>query len=92
MTGIHMQGLFLRHFREVLHGQKVLRPILEHGTVTAVGNQFPRMLRHRRVQIVLDHEHNGSRLVRLSRILGNRTGIHLVIRLETVHVNPTVSL
>ena len=40
MTRIHDQRLPVGHLGEVFHRQPVLRPVLEHGTVSAVGDQF----------------------------------------------------
>ena len=90
MPRIHDQGLLVGHFRQIFHDQTVLRPVLENGTVPAIGNQFVRMLRHRRIQVILNHQHDSCRLTAFGRILLDRAGEHRVIRTETVHVNAPV--
>lgn len=87
---IHHQRLIVGHLGQILHRKQILRPVLEHGTVTAVGNQLVGMLRHSLVQVVLDHHHNRSGLTRLVGILLDRTGIHLIIGTETIHIDTTV--
>ena len=49
-----------------------------------------RMLSHCRVQVVLYHEHDGSSLFRLVRILVNAACIHVVCRSESVHIYASV--
>ena len=78
MAGVHHQRLLVSHGGKVLHGQQVLRPILENRSVAAVDYEFVRMLRNPRIQIVLDHRHNGCRLPGFRRILIYRTGVHRV--------------
>ena len=90
MARIHHQGLLISHFREVTHGEQILGPVLEYGTVAAVGNQFMRMLGHARVQIVLYHQHNGRRLACAGRIFVDGAGKHGIIGSEAVHINPAV--
>jgi len=43
------------HICQVLHGQKVLCPILEDRPISSIGDQFMRMLGNAGVQIILDH-------------------------------------
>ena len=62
VSRIHDESLLVCHGREILHHQTVLRPVLEHGSVTAVCDELMRMLCHTIVQVVLDHRHDGSRL------------------------------
>ena len=92
MARIHHQRLLIGHFAEVFHGQPVLRPVLEDGPVAPVDNQFVRVLRHSGVEIVLYHEHYSCGLERAMRVFVNRTGIHLVLRAEAVHVYPPIRL
>ena len=92
MSRIHHECLFVSHRSEVLHDKAVLGPVLEHGSVTSICDQFVRMLCHAVVEIVLDHRHDRSRLTRLGRIFIYRPGIHLVVRTEAVHVDTSVLL
>ena len=87
MAAVHVQGLLLSHFAEVFHRQEVLCPILEHRPITAVGNELFRVLRHRWIQVVLYHQHDGRRPWRFARIVFKRPSMHVVGRLEPVHVN-----
>ena len=90
MAGVHHERLLVRHRGEVLHHEAVLRPVLEDGAVAAVDDEFVRMLGHARVQVVLDHRHDGRRLPALGRVLVDGPGIHLIGRAETVHVDAAV--
>ena len=58
MAGIHHQCLRVGHLREIFHSEQILCPVLENGTVAAVGDQFVGMLGHPRIEIVLDHHHD----------------------------------
>ena len=62
MARIHHKRLLVGHLAQILHRQPVLCPVLEYGTVAAVHNQLVRMLRHLRIEVVLNHQHYGSRL------------------------------
>ncbi len=84
-----MQRLIIIHGREILHRYEILRPVLKHGTITTIGDQFMWMLRYRRVEIILDHHHDRSRLCRLKWIFTHRTCIHLVVRSEAKHIDAT---
>ena len=90
MARIHHQRLTVGHLREVLHRQTVLRPVLEHRAVAAVGNQFVGMLRHGLVQVVLDHQHDGRGLPALRGVFVDRPRVHLVVGTQAVHVDPAV--
>ena len=92
MAGIHHQGLFVRHRGQVLHGQQILGPVLEDGPVASVDYEFVGMLRHPGIQIVLYHSHYGGRLPALGRVFANGTGVHLIGRTETVHIDASVVL
>ncbi len=50
------------------------------------------MLRHPRIQIVLDHRHDGRRLAAPARIFINRSCVDVVGRAEAVHVDSSVVL
>jgi len=92
MPRIHHQGLLITHLRKVLHGEQVLGPVLKHRPVSTVSDQLMGVLRHRRIQVVLDHQHDGCRLRRPGGIGREGTGLHLIVGPETVHVNPAVQL
>ena len=92
MAAVHDEGLFLGHLAQVLHGEAVLGPVLEHPAVAAVGDEFFGVLRHRGIQIVLDHEHDGRRLRRLCGVGFNGPRVHGIRRAQTVHVNAAVAL
>ena len=92
MTGVHHKRLFVGHFAKIFHREPVLRPVLEYGTVASIDNQFVRMLRHFGVEIVLNHQHYGSRLFRAVRIFVDGTGIHFIMRTVAVHVNAAVTV
>ena len=38
VPAVHVQGLLLRHGGQVLHGEAVLGPVLEHGAIAPVGD------------------------------------------------------
>ncbi len=92
VAAVHHQRLLVGHLAQILHHQAVLCPVLEHGAVSAVGNQFVRMLCHSGVQVVLNHQHDGGSLAALGGILVNGAGIHLVGGAQTVHINASVFL
>ena len=87
MARIDDQGLLVGHLGQVLHGQQVLGPVLEDGAVAAVGDQLVGVLGHRRIQVVLDHQHDGRGLGRARRVLIQGAGVHPVGRPEAVHVD-----
>ena len=88
VTGVHDQRLFVGHLREVLHREQILCPVLEHRAVSAVRDQLVRVLRHRGVEVVLDHVHDRRGLGRSGGVLADRPRAHLVGRPESVHVDP----
>ncbi len=88
---MHVQRLVLGHGGEVLHGQQVLRPVLKDGSVASVGDELVRMLRHRRIQVVLDHQHDGRSLGRAGGVVPNRPGVHRVGGAKAVHINASVA-
>ncbi len=92
MSAVHHERLLVGHLGEIFHHQTVLCPVLEDGSVAAVDDQFVRMLRNARVEVVLNHEHDGGRLTRACRIFVNRTGEHLIARTVAVHVDAAVGL
>ncbi len=51
-----------------------------------------RVLRHGRVQVVLDHQHDGRRLLALCGVLADRPRVHRLARAEAVHVDAPVLL
>ena len=63
MAGIHHKRLLIGHGGQILHGEPVLSPVLEDGSVSAVDNQLVRVLGHSFVQVVLDHGHYCSSLL-----------------------------
>ena len=90
MTGIHHQRLVVGHLAEVFHRKAILRPILKNSPISAISNQLVRMLRHRRIEVVLNHQHDSRRLLRTGWVLINGACIHGVARPEAVHVNSAV--
>ena len=90
MAGIHHESLLVGHLAEILHGETVLCPVLEYGTVAAVYDELVWMLSHGRVKVVLYHQHDGGSLLRFVRILVYRTGVHLVARTIAVHIYTAV--
>ena len=90
MAGVHHERLLVRHRGEVLHHEAVLRPVLEDGAVAAVDDELVRVLGHARIQVVLDHRHDGRRLPGLGRILVDGPGVHLIGGTETVHIDASV--
>ena len=87
VPAVHDEGLLLRHFAQIAHHEAVLCPVLEDGAVSAVGDEFLRMLRDGRVQVVLDHQHDGRRLGRPCGVMVDGPGVHRVIRHEPIHVD-----
>ena len=90
MAGVHDEGLLLRHCGEIFHSQAVLGPVLEDGSVAAVGDELVRMLRHSRVQIVLDHCHYGGGLFAFCRVFSDWPGVHRIVRTQAVHIYAAV--
>ena len=90
MAAVHHQGLLLGHLSEVMHHQPVLRPVLEDCPVAAVGDQLVRVLRHSRVQVVLDHQHDGRRLFGFARVPIDGARQHGVSGAQPVHVDASV--
>ena len=90
VAGVHRQGLLIGHRCKILHGQAVLGPVLEDGAVSAVDYQLVRVLGYARVQVVLDHGHNGCCLSGFCWVFVNRTGVHLIVRPVAVHVDSAV--
>ena len=90
MSRIQNKSLFIRHFREILHGKPVLCPVLEHRTVSSICYKLVGMLCHRIIKIVAYHKHNGCSLYTLVREVIYTAGIYLVIRPVPVHIYPAV--
>ena len=87
---IHSKRLLVGHRSQILHRQAVLRPVLEDSTISAIYNQLVRMLRHTRVEVVLNHRHDSRSLTALSGILIDWTSIHIVARTETIHIDSAI--
>jgi hypothetical protein len=92
VAGVQHQGLLVGHFGQVFHGEAVLRPVLEHRAVAAVGDEFVRVFGHLGVEVVLHHQHDGRRLFGAMRIVADGPGEHGVIGPEAVHVDAAVAL
>ena len=92
MTRVHHERLLVGHLAEVFHCESVLRPVLEDGTVASVHDEFVRMLRHLRVQVVLNHEHDGGSLFGVVRILVDGASVHIVCRTIAVHIDASVGV
>ena len=90
MPRVHHQRLAVGHLRQILHCEAVLRPVLEHRAVAAVGDQLVGMLSDLRVEVVLDHQHDGRRLPAAGGILVDGPRIHLVIGTQAVHIDTAV--
>ena len=88
---MHVQRLVLSHGGEVLHRQQVLGPVLKDGSVASIGDKLVRMLRHRRIQVVLDHQHDGRGLWRAGGVFANRPSVHRIGGAKAVHVNASVA-
>src|SRR5581483_893549 len=90
MTTIEGQCLLIAHCGQILHGEQVLCPVLEHCSVSSVSDELMRMLRHGVIEIVAEHVHDGGSLQTFMRILADRPGINFIIRPEAVYVNASV--
>ncbi len=90
VPGIHDKSLLICHRCEILHCKTVLGPVLEYRPVASVCDQLVRVLCHARVEVVLYHCHYGCGLTALCRILVDWTGIHFIVRTETVHIDSSV--
>ena len=90
MPAVHHQRLLVRHGGQILHREAVLRPVLENGPVSAVDDEFVRVLRHPLVQVVLDHGHDGRRLLCAGGVLVHRPGVYLIGGPIAVHVDASV--
>ena len=90
VTGIHHQRLFVGYLGEIFHSEQVLSPVLEYRPISTISNKLVRMLCHRFIQIILNHQHNGCCFLGTMRILINRPGVHLIFRAETMHVNTPI--
>ena len=62
VTRIHDECLVICHFAKVLHDEAILRPILEHCSVSTVGDEFVRKLSNGGVKVVVNHQHDRCRL------------------------------
>ena len=91
VTTVHHKCLFFCHGGQVLHGEQVLRPVLEDRSVAAIGDEFMRMLCYHRIQVVLYHHHDGRSLPALMGIMVQVTGIHSIGRTKPVHIDSSVS-
>ena len=92
MTRVHHQCLLVCHLAEILHHKSILRPVLEHGTVASVGNQFVWMLRYCLIQVVLYHHHDSGSLLAFVWIFVNGTSVHIIRRTEAIHIDTSISL
>ena len=92
MARIHHEGLLVSHCSKILHHEAVLCPVLEHCSVSSIGDQFVRMLCNAVVQIVLNHGHDCCSLLRPCWVFVNRTCVHLVVRTQAVHIDAAVFL
>ena len=92
MTRVQHQGLLVRHLREILHGQTVLRPVLESRSVASVDDQLVGMLGNGHIQVVGYHQHDGRSLTALVWKIIYTAGVYLVIGPQTVHIDTSVSL
>ena len=90
VAAVHDEGLLLGHFAQVAHHEAVLRPVLEDGAIAPVGDEFLGVLGHGRIQVVLDHEHDGGGLRGLRRVVVDGPRVHRVVRHEPVHVDAAV--
>ena len=59
---IHDECLVISHLAKVLHDEAILRPILEHCSVSTVGDEFMWKLCNSRVKVVVNHQHDRCRL------------------------------
>ena len=92
MAAVHHQRLLVGHGGQVLHGEPVLRPVLENGPVAAVDDELVRMLRHPFVQVVLNHGHDGRRLGSAGGVLLYRACVYFIGRPIPVHIDAAVVL
>ena len=92
MAAVHRQRLVFGHLTEVLHRQPVLRPVLKNPAVSAISDELLGVLRHSRIQVVLNHQHDGSRLLALGRVLLNGTSKNRVLWAQSVHVYAAIIL
>ncbi len=89
MTRIQDQSLLVGHRCQVFHSKQVLRPILEGSSISSIHYQFAGMLRHRIIQVIGKHQHDSRSLPGSTRIIAYRSGCYLIIRTETIHINPS---
>ena len=87
-----MKGLIVGHRGEVLHRQQVLCPVLKDRPIAAVGNELVRVLSHRWIQVVLNHQHDASGMLGLCGVFLNGPGLHGIGRPKAVHVNAAIKL
>ena len=92
MTGIHDESLLVGHLAEVLHHEAILCPVHENRTVAAIGDELVGVLSYTRVEVILDHQHDGSSLFAAMRIVADGTSLHLVAWTVAVHVDATVGV
>ena len=78
------------HLAEVFHHEAVLCPVHEDRAVASVGDEFVRMLGNAWVEVVLDHQHDGSGLLASMRIVADGACLHLVTGTIAVHVDATI--
>jgi hypothetical protein len=92
MAGIQHKGLIIRHFREVAHGEQVLRPVLKHRPVAPIRDELMWVFGHLGIEVVLNHQHDGCCLLGAMRIVGHWPRVHGIFGPETVHINTSVAL
>ena len=80
MARIHRQALIVGHGGEVLHRKPVLRPVLKDGPVAAVRDQFVWELSNGGIQVVHDHQHDGSGLCAVAWVCIDGVGPHRHVR------------
>ena len=90
VAAVHDERLLLGHFAQVAHHEAVLRPVLEDGAVAPIRDELLGMLGHGRIQVVLDHQHDGRSLRGLRWVVVDGSGVHRVVRHEPVHVDAAI--
>ena len=91
MTAIHHKRLLVGHLAQVFHHEPILCPVLEDGSVATVDNQLMGMLGHTRIQVVLNHQHDGCRLTTPVWIVVDGTCIHVVAGTIAVHIDAAIA-
>ena len=92
MAGHDHQGLLIGHLFQVFLDEPVLHPVLADLPGLAIGDQLVGIEGHVKVQVVVDHDLNGSAFHALALVLVDGLAGELALRAEAVSVDSSLLL